>query len=128
MGERTKVLVVDDDRRMVKTICDILNIKGYSAAAAYSGEQALEKVKSEAPDCVLMDIKMPGINGVEALKRIKDIKPELPVVLMSAYAAEELEQEARMLGAYAVLSKPLDIQLVLSFISNFRRDESVLIV
>jgi DNA-binding NtrC family response regulator len=128
MGEKTKILVVDDDRRMVKTICDILNVKGHEAIPAYTGEEAVEKVKSDKPDCVLMDIKMPGINGVEALKMIKGISPDLPVVLVSAYATEEVEAEAKEQGAYAVLNKPLDIQMVLSFLSLLRKEDSILVV
>lgn len=128
MKERIKILVVDDDRRMVKTICDILTIKKYEAIAAYSGEEALEKVSSEAPDCVLMDLKMPGIDGVETLARIRVISPGLPVVLMSAYASEEKTEEAKQQGAYAVLAKPIDIQQVLSFLSILRKEESILIV
>ena len=125
---KIKVLVVDDDRRMVKTICDILKVKGYETAEAYTGEEAVEKVKAGKPDCVLMDVRMPGINGVEALKMIKGISPELPVVLMSAYATEELATESKVQGAYAVLTKPIDIEMVLSFLSLLRKEESVLVV
>ncbi len=128
MGDKTKVLVVDDDRRMVKTICDILKVKGYEAAEAYTGEEAVEKVKSGNPDCVLMDIRMPGINGVEAMQLIKDISPHLPVVLMSAYTTEEQEEEAKQSGAYTILNKPLDMQAVLSFLSLLKKEDSVLIV
>lgn len=128
MGNKTKVLVVDDDRRMVRTICDILNIKGHEAIAAYTGEEAIEKVKSDSPDCVLMDIKMPGLNGIEALNAIKALSPGLPVVLMSAYASEEQVEEARQFGADTVLNKPLDVQAVLSFLSLLKKEESVLIV
>lgn len=128
MKENIKVLVVDDDRRMVKTICDILKVKGYEALQAYTGEDAVGKVKSEIPDCVLMDIKMPGINGVEALKMIKDISPNLPVLLMSAYATEELIKEGKQQGAYTVLTKPIDIQMVLLFLSLLRKEESILVV
>ncbi len=126
--EKTKVLVVDDDRRMVKTICDILKVKGYEALQAYTGEEAVEKVKSETLHCVLMDIKMPGINGVEALKMIKTLSPELPVLLMSAYATEELAAEARQQGAYTVLTKPIDIQIVLSFLPMLGKEDSILVV
>jgi two-component system, NtrC family, response regulator HydG len=128
MGEKVKVLVVDDDRRMVRTICDILKIKGYQAEPAYTGEEAVEKVKFGTPDCVLMDIKMPGIDGVKALNMIKTISPYLPVVLMSAYATDEQIEEAKRNGAYAVLTKPVDLQLVLSFVSLVRKEESILIV
>lgn len=128
MKEDLTVLVVDDDRRMVKTICDILKVKGYSVELAYSGDEAMEKVKSGAPDCVLMDIKMPGISGIAAVKKIRDLKPGLPVILMSAYASEEQVAEAKKQGAYAVLSKPIDIQMLLSFLSILRKEESILIV
>ncbi|TAN39521.1 MAG: response regulator [Nitrospirae bacterium] len=128
MGEKTKVLVVDDDRRMVRTICDILKVKGYEAAEAFSGEEAVEQVKSGHPDCVLMDIKMPGINGVEALKMIKDISPDLPIVLMSAYTTEEQVEEAKKSGAETVMTKPIDLQMVFSFLSLLRKEPSILIV
>jgi len=128
MKEHLKVLVVDDDRRMVKTVCDILKVKGYETLEAYTGEEAVEMVRAGGPDCVLMDIKMPGIGGVEALSMIKGLSPELPVVLMSAYATEEMVEEARRQGAYSVLTKPIDVQMVLSFLSILRKEESVLIV
>jgi two-component system, NtrC family, response regulator HydG len=128
MGDKTKVLVVDDDKKMVKTICDILTVKGYDAAAAFTGEAAVEKVKSDHQDCVLMDIKMPGLDGVEALQLIKGLAPRLPVVLMSAYTTEEQVATARRLGAETVLTKPVDLQLVFSFLSLLRKEESIMIV
>lgn len=128
MAMMVKVLVVDDDQRMVKTICDILKVSGFEAIPAYSGEEGVEKAKEELPDCVLMDIKMPGINGVEALKAIKEAAPGTPVLLMSAYATPEQTEEAKQQGADAVLCKPIDIQPFLTFLSLFRKVESVLIV
>lgn len=126
MSEKPKILVVDDDRRMVKTICDILRVKGYEALPAYSGEEAVQMVQGEACDCVLMDIKMPGIDGVAALKTIKGIAPETTVVLMSAYASKEQAEEAKRLGAAMVLTKPIDFPQVLSFLSRCGKTESVL--
>lgn len=123
-----KILVVDDDRRIVKTTCDILKIKGHEAIAAYSGEEGVEKVRSERPDCVLMDIKMPGINGVEAMRQMKAVVSELPVVLVSAYATEDAVKEAQSAGAYAILSKPLNFPMILSFLSLLRQEESILVV
>lgn len=123
-----KILVVDDDRRIVRTTCDILKIKGHEAIAAHSGEGGVEKVRSDPPDCVLMDIKMPGIGGVEALKRMREIVPALPVILVSAYATDDLVGEAKRAGAYAVLSKPLNFPIILSFLSLLRKEESILVV
>jgi DNA-binding NtrC family response regulator len=123
-----KILVVDDDLRIVKTTCDILKIKGHEPIAAYSGEEGVEKVKNDQPDCVLMDIKMPGINGVEAMIRMQAIVPALPVVLVSAYATDAFMAEAKRAGAYAVLSKPLNFPMIFSFLSLLRKEESILIV
>ena len=128
MNSGLTVLVVDDDRRMVKTICDILAARGYDTIKAYSGEEAVDRVAEETVDCVLMDIKMPGIDGVEALTMIRRTSPDLPVVLMSAYASEEKIGEARRQGGYAVLAKPLNIQQILSFLSLLRKEESILVV
>ena len=128
MSERTKVLVVDDDQRIVKTLYDILTIKGYEPIEANSGEEAVEKVKSDAPDCVLMDIRMPGLTGIETLKIIREMVPGLPVILMSGYATEEQKIEAKEHGAYTILNKPIDIQAVLSFLSVLRKERSILIV
>lgn len=123
-----KILVVDDDRRIVKTTCDILKTKGYDAVPAYSGEEGVKSVRSDQPDCVLMDIKMPGISGVDALKQMKAIAPGLPVVLVSAYAADSVMEDARRAGAYAVLSKPLNLLMIFSFLSMLRKEESILVV
>lgn len=128
MSDTTRILVVDDDRRMAKTIYDILRIKGYTAIEANSGEEAIEKVKTDVPDCVIMDIKMSGINGIETLKVLKSMVPDLPMILMSAYATVEQIVEAKQYGAYAVLNKPVDIQAVLAFVSLLRRKKSILIV
>jgi DNA-binding NtrC family response regulator len=128
MMAKLKILVVDDDRRMVKTMCDILKIKGFEPIDAFSGEEAVAKVKEKEADCVLMDIKMPGINGVEALHLIKTTSPDVPVVLMSAYATREQVAEAEERGAYTVLTKPINIQVLLSFLALLRKEESILVV
>ena len=128
MDGKLKILVVDDDRRMVRTICDILQVKGYEPLPAYCGEEAVMMVQQQEFDCVLMDIRMPGIDGVAALKRIKEVAPDTPVVLMSANASDGQLAEAKLLGAAAVLTKPIDFQQVLSFLSLLRKEESILIV
>jgi CheY-like chemotaxis protein len=124
MEKKIKVLVVDDDRRMVKTICDILQYKGYETEHAYCGEEAMEKAKEDGLDCVLMDLKMPGIDGIETLKIIKELKRDLPVILMSAYATMEQTEEAKREGAHALLSKPIDIEAALVFLSQLKEELS----
>lgn len=124
MDEKVKVLVVDDNRVMVKTIRDILQARGYESIIAYSGEEALEKVRTDNPGCVLMDLKMPGIDGVKALELIREVDPVLPVLLYSAFATEEQIEEAKRFGASAVLPKPLDIPLFFCFLSHFGERET----
>ena len=128
MGDRLKILVVDDDRRMVRTTCDILRVKGHEAVPAYSGDEAVNMAGSIEPDCVLMDLRMPGMDGMETLQLMKQTAPAIPVVLMSANATEEQEQEAKRLGALAVLAKPIDVQAMLSFLAVLEKGETILVV
>lgn len=128
MKSKHRILVVDDDRMMARTLRDILRVKGYQAEVAYSGPEALEMVGRQAFDCVLSDIKMPGVNGVEICRAIKAQQPDLPVVLMTAYSSDWLVQEGLEEGAIASLVKPLDINLLLSFFSSLRRERSIAIV
>jgi two-component system, NtrC family, response regulator HydG len=128
MKRKPRLLVVDDDRRMTKTICDILRIKGYETIAVNSGEKAVEMVSADKFDCVLMDIKMTGMDGIETLRIIKRLAADLPVILMSAYATEDQKDEAKRCGAYTVLCKPIDIQLLLAFLPLLEKEKRILIV
>jgi DNA-binding NtrC family response regulator len=128
MSERLRILVVDDDRRMAKTLVNIFQVKGCEAEAAHSAPEALEKVAEDSFDCVLTDIKMPGVNGVQLYRAIKARRPDLPVVLMTAYSTDERVNEGLEEGVVAVLTKPLDINLLLSFFSSLGRQRSIVIV
>jgi len=102
-----RVLIVDDERLMVKTLGDIVRLHGWEADGAYSGESAVEAVRGKEYAVVLMDIRMTGINGVEAFKAMKEIRPDIRVVLMTAYTATEVLAEAEREGAVRILSKPV---------------------
>jgi CheY-like chemotaxis protein len=102
-----RVLVVDDDRQMVYTIRAILDRRGWESAAAYSGEEAVALAGQAPPFAVLMDVRMPGISGVEACQAIHAARPETPVILMTAYAAPDQIADARQSGAIGVVPKPL---------------------
>jgi DNA-binding NtrC family response regulator len=122
------ILVVDDDRMMTRTLHDIFEVKGYDVEVAHSGPEALEKMAQFEFDCVLSDIKMPGIDGVQFYKTIKAERPGLPVVLMTAYTADRLVQEGLDAGVIAVLTKPLDLEPLLGFFGALRRKRSIAIV
>jgi DNA-binding NtrC family response regulator len=114
---KPRALVVDDDRSMVKTLSDVLRLKGWEVASAYSGDAAVEVAKSGYFDVVLMDVKMPGMDGVAAFKAMKRIRPNIRVVLMTAYAAQDRLQEAEREGVVRVLPKPVDIAALLELLA-----------
>jgi DNA-binding NtrC family response regulator len=128
MSEQLRVLIVDDNQMMAKTLQDILRVKGYQAEVAYSGPEALNKVEIIPFDCILSDIKMPDVNGVDLFRAIKTKHPDLPVVLMTAYATDNLIEEGLEEGVIAVLTKPLDMSLLLNFFSFLSRERSIVIV
>ena len=128
MGKKPRVLVVDDNFGLVETLLDILDVQGYEAVGAESALMAIAKVREQPFDVILMDIKMPGMNGVEAFKEIKKLAPETAVVMMTAHTLPELVEEARREGALAVLAKPLDMERLIIFLDEWRRGMPVLIV
>jgi len=128
MNDKGNILVVDDDAGMCETLCDIIEEEGYRAVSALSGEKAIGRVQEEPFDVVLMDVKMPGMDGVEAFKQIKRIRPEAAVIMMTGYTVPELIQEALQEGAYGVVYKPLDVEKVLTLIQDIRGGGLILVV
>lgn len=128
MSEQLRVLIVDDNEMMVKTLRDILKLKGYFTEMAYSGPEALAKIEQSIFDCVISDIKMPEVNGVDLFRAIKQQQPTLPVVLMTAYATDKLVQEGLSEGVIAVLNKPINISQLLNFLSLLSQEHSVVVV
>ncbi len=116
MAKETRVLVVDDDISFAESLTDILMEKGYIAVAANSGDEALEKIKERSFDVVLMDVKMPVMDGLQTFKEIKKLKSSITVIMMTAYSMDDLVQDALKEGAYDVLRKPLDIERLIKMI------------
>jgi DNA-binding NtrC family response regulator len=113
-----RILVVDDDRLMVRTLSDILRLRGWETHAAYSGEEAIERVRAGSYLAVLMDVRMGGMNGVEAMKVLHAIRPATRVILMTAYTAAELLAEAEREGALQVLAKPVAIPSLIEMLEQ----------
>lgn len=101
------ILVADDDRHMARTLCAILKRRGWDPTEVHSGEAAVEAASARRYAVVLMDVKMPGMNGVEAFQAIRRAQPQTPVILMTAYAAPELLAEAERDGVLRILPKPI---------------------
>ncbi len=120
MKEKANIMIVDDDISLCKTLSSILGRKDYVVTTAQDGPEAIERVKERPFDITFMDIKMPLMNGVETYRRIKKIRPKAVVMMMTAYAVEELVQGALQEGAYGITYKPLDIERVIAVIEEAR--------
>ena len=120
MGEQTSILIVDDNVSQCKTMSFVLVRKGYTVAIANDGPEAIEKIEARPFDIILMDIKMPLMDGVETYRRIKKIRPEAVVMMITAYAVEDLVQQALEEGAYGIVYKPVDIERVIAIIEEAR--------
>jgi DNA-binding NtrC family response regulator len=128
MNNPIRVLVVDDDRRMARTLSDILTINGFQSMEAYSAEEALELILNQPFDCVITDIRMPGMDGVDLFHQIHDRQPDLPVILMTAYASDERISEGVEKGAFGVVTKPLEINQILGFLSALSDERIIAVV
>jgi DNA-binding response OmpR family regulator len=105
-----RILVVDDEQDVCDMLEKFLTIKGYEVSTALSGEDALALVKKEKPHIVLLDIRMPEMDGIECLERIKEIDKEIGVIMITALKQEEVGKKAMELGAYDYITKPLSLQ------------------
>jgi two-component system, NtrC family, response regulator HydG len=124
-----RVLVVDDDVNMARTLCDILSMHGWETEARHSGEAAVEAVAASDFAAVLMDVKMQGITGVEALARIRRLRPRARVILMTAYSSAELLQRAVSEGALQILSKPVSLPSLVDLLeTSLNGGEPILVV
>ncbi len=118
MPRRKSILVVDDDRRMARTLTDILTVKGYEALAAHSGEEGLEKLARQRVHAVLCDVCLADMDGALFADLVRRTLPFLPIILLTAYTPEEILPKERMGVFTAVLRKPLDVNLLLSFYAS----------
>ena len=108
-SERTaRILIIDDDKQICAILSDLVKKEGFEALTAYEGEKALKNIRSEAPDLVLVDLMLPGIDGMEVLRQIKELDPELPVVFISAHTDPRGAVKAIKGGAHDYLPKPFD--------------------
>ncbi|MEE8111572.1 MAG: response regulator, partial [Acidobacteriota bacterium] len=105
-----KLLIVDDEQGMRDLLSIMLRKQGYEVDVAESGEEAISRVTREEYDLLVTDISMPGLDGLTVLRRVREIAPELPTILITAYASTESAIEALKLGAYDYIVKPFDVE------------------
>jgi len=105
----SKVLLVDDERQFVETLSERLMMRKMGSAIAYDGESALELIKEDEPEVMILDLKMPGIDGIEVLRRIKATRSDIEVIILTGHGSDADRETCMQLGAFAYLTKPVDI-------------------
>lgn len=108
----SRILLVDDEQEFVQTLSERLEMRDIGSAIAYDGESALEIVETDEPEVLLLDLQMPGINGIEVLKHVKETRPEIEVVILTGHGTRKDRETCIKLGAFAYLEKPVDIDIL----------------
>ena len=113
-----KILIVDDEARILLLLQSLLKANGYDVVTAKDGNSALDAVKSDTFDLVITDLRMSPMDGMELFKEIKTLQPDLPVILLTAYASVETAIEALKNGAFDYLSKPFKVDEMLDIVKR----------
>jgi CheY-like chemotaxis protein len=108
----SRVLLVDDEREFVQTLSERLLLRDMGSAIAYDGESALQMLSEDEPEVMILDLKMPGIDGMEVLRRVKETQPEIEVIILTGHGNETDKETCMQLGAFAYLQKPVDIDIL----------------
>ena len=123
-----RILVVDDNVDLADSICDALEMEDYLVDTVYDAESALEIFRKNKYDIAFLDVKLPGMNGVDCFMEMEKIQPDCKVVIMTGYRMEELIQQAIDHGALKVMHKPFEMEEVLSLVEEVKPDGIVLVV
>ena len=112
------ILLVDDEKEFASTLADRLNLRGFCASVALDGESALARINTEHFDLALLDVMLPGMHGINVLRRIRETKPALPVILLTGQAGAKDAIEGMKQGAKGYLTKPVDLRELLDLFST----------
>jgi DNA-binding NtrC family response regulator len=126
-GEEIKVLLVDDEPHFIKLLAERLEGRGFNVETAEGGPEAIAKVKGEPYDAIILDLLMPGMDGIETLKRLRETNPDLQIILLTGHGTIEKGVEAMKLGAMDFLEKPADFKELLEKIKA-AKDRRMLLV
>ncbi|MCF8049777.1 MAG: response regulator [Desulfobacterales bacterium] len=121
------VLLVDDEEDFLDIMKERLSARGMEVSTETSAEKALKRIESELFDALILDLKMPGIDGLEALKRAKKLRPELQVILLTGHASIEKGVEAIKLGAMDFVEKPADLEALSEKIKRARQNKMLIV-
>lgn len=118
MAAKRRILIVDDNEKLCRNLSDILELKGYEVEVVFDGYQAIEAVKKRRFNAVLMDVKMPGINGIDTMKILKQLSPDIAVIMVTAFADDIFIKEGLKSADFKVVQKPIDIDKFLTTLEN----------
>ena len=121
---KAKVLLVDDETEFASALAERLRLRSYNARAVFHPEDAIAAIQSDPPDVVLLDFRMPGMDGIEVLKTIKKIDPAIEVIMLTGHGDVSSLEEAMRNGAHEYIMKPLDIGELITKINNARKKRS----
>ena len=116
--KKIKVLLVDDEEEFVETLANRLRMRDVEANSALNGEEALSVLKNEEPDVIVLDLKMPGMDGIEVLKRAKEAYPNVEIIMLTGHGSEKDEEIARSLGVFNYMKKPADLKTLMQQIKG----------
>jgi len=122
-----KVLLVDDEKDFLDIMSERMEARGMTVKTADSADQALKILEKESFDAIVMDFKMPGMDGIQALKNIKTQKPELQIILLTGYATVEKTVEAMKIGATDLLEKPADLEALAAKIKQAKAEKMLVV-
>jgi DNA-binding NtrC family response regulator len=118
MTSQPRILIVDDEERFRTTLGKLLAVRGLEVYTVGSGKEALEELKTNPCDVVLLDVKMPEMNGIEALMEIKKVSPNVEVIMLTGHASVDVAVEIMKLGCYEYLLKPCQIEELMEKIES----------
>jgi CheY-like chemotaxis protein len=116
-----RVLLVDDERELVQTLSERLQLRDMGSAVAYDGESALALVRDDDPEVMIIDLKMPGIDGLEVLRNVKQTRPEIEVIILTGKGSQADEAQCMELGAFGYMQKPVDIEKLSKMLKQAHR-------
>jgi len=117
-----RIILGDDDREMCEEVTEALEDSGYNVSCVHCGEDVIEKVKKENLSIVLLDLKMPGIGGHEAFKRIKKINPKIPIIFVTGSLPSDVEKQLKEVRFTRILYKPFDIEKLIKEIDKVSKE------
>jgi DNA-binding NtrC family response regulator len=116
--KKLKVLLVDDEQEFAQTLADRLSMRDLEASTASNGQEALSAVQHAEPDVIVLDLKMPGLHGIDVLQRVKQAYPNVEVIILTGHGSRRDEEAARSLGAFDYLEKPTDLETLVAQIKR----------